>query len=132
MCFRVVEARKKESLLPIIRDWVLPGSSVISDCWSAYKCLEDEGFQHLSVNHSLNFVDPETGAHTNSIEGTWSAIKRDMPRNYDKNHFDSYLGESMWRRLHNHLQTDEAFKEYCQEVVKVYPPSSTDEQGGGR
>lgn len=121
--FRVVPDRSKETLFPIIRDWVLPGTTIISDCWAAYKCLEDEGFQHLSVNHSLTFVDPETGAHTNAIEGTWSGIKKDLPRKHEKNNFDSYLAEYMWRRRHGHLQTDAAFKEYLQDVIKVYPPN---------
>ncbi|GFX71492.1 hypothetical protein TNCV_2694801 [Trichonephila clavipes] len=36
--------------------------------WKAYDCLEDEGFFYLSVNHIMFFKDPETGAHTNSIQ----------------------------------------------------------------
>ncbi|GFY02371.1 putative isxo2-like transposase domain protein [Trichonephila clavipes] len=76
--FRVVPNRTKEELLSVIKEWLVPGSVIISDCWKAYNCLSHEGYQHLRVNHSLTFKDPETGAHTNSIEGTWSAIKRSL------------------------------------------------------
>ena len=34
----------------------------MSDMWKAYDCLQDEGYNHLTVNHSLNFIDPDTGA----------------------------------------------------------------------
>jgi len=37
--------------------------------------LKDEGYVHLKVNHSINFVDPETGANTNKIESSWRAAK---------------------------------------------------------
>ena len=52
----------------------------MSDKWKAYDCLQDEGYQHLPVKHSLNFVDPDTGAHTQGIENTWWGVKRGMPR----------------------------------------------------
>ena len=68
-CFLVpVERRDKEILLPIIRAQILPGARVMSDMWKAYYCLQDEGYHHLTVNHRLNFVDPDTRAHTQSIE----------------------------------------------------------------
>ena len=44
-----------------------------------YDCLKDEGYEHLTVNHSLNFVDPDTGAHTQGIENTWWGVKRSYP-----------------------------------------------------
>jgi transposase-like protein len=70
-----VENRSKDVLLCIIKHFILEGTTVISDCWKAYDCLEDEGYQHLAVNHSLTFKDPETGAHTNNIEGSWRHAK---------------------------------------------------------
>ena len=34
---------------------------------------------HKTVNHSKQFKDPVTGVHSNTIEGNWSAIKRQTP-----------------------------------------------------
>ncbi|KFM77105.1 hypothetical protein X975_21447, partial [Stegodyphus mimosarum] len=39
----------------------------------------DEGFEHLKVNHSLTFVDPDSGCHTNTIESTWRHVKASLP-----------------------------------------------------
>ena len=73
-----VAHRDAATLLPIIANHVKPGSIVYSDEWSAYN-------QHCTVNyctlysepqHSLYFVDPATGAHTQGVEGMWSACKR--------------------------------------------------------
>ncbi|GFT22727.1 mitotic-spindle organizing protein 2A [Trichonephila clavipes] len=99
--------------LSVIKEWVVPGSVIISDCWRAYNCLSHEGYQHLRVNHSLTFKDPETGTHTNSIEGTWSAIKRSL-RNHAahvEGQFDHYLAEYMWRRRRGHSLDDDIFRE---------------------
>ena len=74
-CFLVpVERRDKDTLLPIIRAQILPGTCVMSDMWKTYDCLRDEGYNHLTVKHSLNFVDLDTGSHTQCIENTWWEI----------------------------------------------------------
>lgn len=58
-----VPDRTEKTLLQIIKEWILPGTIVMSDCWKSYNCLNSEGFQHLTVNHSMNFVDPDTGKY---------------------------------------------------------------------
>ncbi|GFT20491.1 DDE_Tnp_IS1595 domain-containing protein [Trichonephila clavipes] len=125
--FRVVESRTKEELLKVIHEWILPGTTIISDCWKAYDCLSDEGYVHLRVNHSLNFVDPKTGAHTNSIEGTCSAIKKGLHKAHVKGQFDSYLAEYMWRRSNGHELVDENFHKFLASIARVYPPTDHDE-----
>lgn len=75
-CFFIpVADRTKETLLAIIKEWIHPESTIISDCWKSYDCLESEGFLHLKVNHTYNFVDPDTGANTNLIERQWRDLR---------------------------------------------------------
>ncbi|GFQ70870.1 putative transposase-like protein [Trichonephila clavata] len=126
--FRVVANRTKKELLGVIREWILPGSTIISDCWRSYNCLSDEGYIHLRVNHSLTFKDPETSAHTNSIEGTWSAIKRGLKNHtaHVEGQFDSYLAEYMWRRSNEHKMIDANFEDYIKAIARVYPPHESD------
>jgi hypothetical protein len=70
-----VPDRTADTLVAIIRDWIEPGTAVISDCWGAYHELPNQGYTHHTVNHSINFVDPITGAHTNTTEWTWRHVK---------------------------------------------------------
>ena len=76
----VVDDRSAATLIPIIQRYILPGTLIISDEWQAYSSLSSLGYQHQTVNHSQNFVDPGTDAHTNSVEGYWSCVKRQMRR----------------------------------------------------
>ena len=69
----------RQTLEPLTLEHVAPGSTIITDCWKAYDNLGAEGFQHLTVNHSYNFVDPTTGAHSNSVENLWWQIKPQLP-----------------------------------------------------
>ena len=117
-CFLVpVERRDRDTLLPIIRAQILPGTRVMSDLWKSYDCLQNEGYQHLTVNHCLNFVDPDTGAHTQGIENTWWGVKRSMPRTgTSKDLFDSYLQEWLWRQ---HYKSD-PFGNIIEHIADLY------------
>jgi len=70
-----VPDRTSDTLMSIIRDWIEPGTTVISDSWAAYRNLDQQGYTHRTVNHSIHFVDPNTGTHTNTIESTWRSVK---------------------------------------------------------
>ena len=95
-----VESRDADTLLPIIVSTTVPGSTVFSDMWKAYNQLSAIGYTHQTVNHKVNFVDPQTGVHTNRVEGMWGLIKRWMRRK-DCRHrstFDAHLHEWAFRQ----------------------------------
>ena len=70
-----VPDRTADTLAAIIREWVEPSTTAISDCWGAYRDLDSLGYTHRTVNHSLYFADLDTGDHTNTIESTWHRFK---------------------------------------------------------
>ena len=98
----VVPDRSKETLLPIIQQYIRPGTTVISDECRVYLDIPTLGFTHQTVNHSKNFIDPSTGAHSQSVEGHWSCTKCMMRKqgviNTTSSVFPSYLLEFLWRR----------------------------------
>ncbi|KAH8036231.1 hypothetical protein HPB51_020902 [Rhipicephalus microplus] len=71
-----VDKRDAATLGSLIAKHILPGTTVYSDEWAAYQCiprLVDANGTPLNldwrtVNHSVNFVGPTTGANTQRIE----------------------------------------------------------------
>ena len=119
--FRTVEHRDAETLLPILKEFVLPGTTIISDCWKAYCSLESEGYIHLTVNHSKEFVNKETGACTNTIESTWHAVKNSLPRyGTVKSLYESYFVEYCVRKQYLN-NSDDKFKAFLDLIKTVYP-----------
>ena len=117
-----VEDRTSETLLQVIKDFIASGTTVISDCWRAYDCLEQEGYKHLTVNHSVNFVDPVTRAHTNTIERLWRDTKNLVPKyGRRKAHFVGYLAVAYFK-----LQVKESkhrLHEFAKAAAQLYPPT---------
>jgi len=91
--------RDAETLLAIIGRHVEAGTTVMTDCWKSYTGLTAQGFNHLTVNHSCHFVDPDTWANTQKIESTWRALKRRICRGgVPKETLGSHLCEYLWQR----------------------------------
>ena len=98
-CFLVeVQQRDADTLLPLIAQYIRPGSIVYSNEWSSYNQLS--ATTGLTVSHSLHFVDPISGAHTQGVEAMWSSCKRMLreERTMHSKLFVTYLPEFMWRR----------------------------------
>ena len=69
-------------------------SSVTAGCQAG---LSKEGFKHMTVNHSLCFIDP-TGAHTNTIDSTWKHVKATLSPYNRQSDYVVYLSEYMFRQ----------------------------------
>ncbi|XP_069702575.1 uncharacterized protein [Periplaneta americana] len=52
-----VKKRNVDTLRQIITDWILPQTTIVSDCWKVYNAVQDKGFLNLRMNHSVEFVD---------------------------------------------------------------------------
>ena len=124
-----VHNRRRTTLVPILDSHVANGSILCSDKWSAYKDLEEhlrvEDSQHYTVNHSKNFVDPETGAYTQTVEGMWRHIKAFLP-DFGKQpqYLDSYLGTFMWLRYAKQRKLD-PFIFFLECAAEMNPPFRT-------
>ena len=69
-----VPDRTADTLMTVINAWIEPGTTIISDCWSAYRNLGAQGYTHRTVNHTIAFINEE-GDHTNTIESKWGHVK---------------------------------------------------------
>lgn len=119
-----VPDRTAATLKQCIKDTILPKTTVISDLWKAYEGLdrdEDMQYVHLTVNHSQNFIDPISGAYTQTIESVWAAAKRRNKKECgtSRSLLDSYLCEFMYRQRYREV---DLFQQIFTDIVAFWPP----------
>ena len=108
--------RGEGTLLVIIERWVEKGTIIVTDCFRSYTHLNEHGYHHATVNHSENFVDPSTSAHTQRIEGMWhwvraQALPRCGTRWID---LDLYLSAFLYRKLYGG-----GYVQFLQELASI-------------
>lgn len=78
----LVENRKADTLLDVIKQCILPGTTIMSDEWASYRKLHTDIelsklYKHSTINHKKYFVDPnDRSINTQKIERLWRSIKR--------------------------------------------------------
>ena len=96
----VVENTRKDTLQPIISQFVEGGSMVFTDELNAYNGLDKLGYDHKICNHgSLQYV-VDGKIYTNNIEGFWSHFRRMITgcyHNISDEHLQSYIDEAVYR-----------------------------------
>ena len=107
----VTKDTKKRTLMPLIREKVLPETMVYTDEYRPYEDLSKEGYIHERVPHAEK-VYVVGNVHTNTIEGFWSLLKRGISGVYhavSEKHLQRYLNEYAFR--YNHRDDAEALYE---------------------
>lgn len=95
----VVGKTDKDTLQPVIQQFVEEGSRVITDELNAYNGLAELGYEHAVVKHGAEEY-ANGDIFTNSIEGFWSHFRRMIVGCYhdvSDEHLQSYIDEAVYR-----------------------------------
>ena len=88
-----------------------------------FEIVEDRSAE--TVNHSEEFVNSETGAHTQTIESTWHALKSHLPKSgSQKQLYEGYFWEYVIRKKYLNSSTDK-FIEFLSLIKRVYTQKSS-------
>jgi transposase len=97
---RVIPDATKDSILPVVGEVLHPRTMIYSDDSATLEQVRWMGQSHklATVNHSERYVDGY--AHTNTIDGFWSFVKRGITGVYYQvglDYLQSYLNEYAFR-----------------------------------
>ena len=109
--------RDAATLTALIKKHVEPETVIMSDCWRGYTRLDDEGYEHLTVNHSQHFIDPVSGANTQRIESSWRALKRRLSRGgIRKDEYGLHFAEYLWFQKY----CENSFLNFVSHIAEIY------------
>ncbi|KAL1463659.1 hypothetical protein WDU94_015393 [Cyamophila willieti] len=110
--------KSKEIILQIIREKILPGTSIISDMWHAgepQSFLGDPDFKQLKSKHNLKYVVP----HKEPYNFNWHEVHSGKPRfGSRKVHREEYIAEYLFKEKYQHL---ERVHEYLIAAANMFP-----------
>lgn len=122
--FEYVKTRDAETLFNILKKYVSPNATIITDCWKGYIGLDTYFRRHQTVNHSKNFISPETGAHTQSIENQWHLIKKRIHAQHayisENDKLSLCLSEYIYRYHYRNIKNNGLCVQFMSDVCKTF------------
>ena len=87
--------------------------------------MHREGYVHKTVNHSRRgvgrFKDPITGAHINTIEGSWKHLKYELTdAGYRQDDLAMHMCAYLWHR-EVCQQNKDPFLQMMEDIKSLYP-----------
>jgi ISXO2-like transposase domain len=106
----------------IVRESVLPGTTISTDEFSGYYGLKDD-YVHNVINHLEKYV--RGNVHTNGLENFWSLLKRGLGGTYvavEPFHLFRYVDEQAFRfnnraTKDNPMNDSDRFSLLCEQIV---------------
>ncbi|KAF4531419.1 hypothetical protein B566_EDAN017272 [Ephemera danica] len=120
---KVLKKRDAETVIPIIKECVLPGSKVYSDLSPVYKTLPRHGYKHLTVTSLKKSGNIKSGATiTNMAKGYWALCKKKLTAwaVLDSKNFDRHLDVLMWRDIYGKEEVKDTFKNILDHIRSRY------------
>jgi transposase len=116
---KTAEHVSAETLLPFVKEYVMPESTVFTDEHAGYNDVESIGYGHKRVHHSAK-VYVIGDAYTNTMEGFWSLVKRGIGGVYHQvssKYLQHYFDEYSFRYNHRNDVTP-MFRSFLTQVKK--------------
>jgi transposase-like protein len=116
---KTAENVRAETLLPFIREHVMPESTIFTDEHAGYGEVESSGYGHKRVHHSAK-VYVIGDAHTNTMEGFWSLVKRGIGgvyHNVSAKYLQTYFDEYSFR-YNRRNDTQPMFRSFLSQIQK--------------
>jgi hypothetical protein len=118
----VIGDRKYPAVHGAVRDFVEPGSQIMTDEFTGYFGLESE-YQRQFVNHLEKYVDGQV--HVQGVENFWSLLKRGLGGTYvavEPFHLFRYVDEQAFRfnnraTRDNPMKDADRFSLLCSQIV---------------
>ena len=95
----VISDTASTTLQAVVRANVAPGANIYTDEAAGYRGLQGT-YHHHTVNHGAGEYVKHYHAHTNTIEGAWAQLKRQIIGVHhwvSPKHLDRYVGEMTFR-----------------------------------
>jgi transposase len=116
---KTAEHVSAETLLPFVREHVMPESTIFTDEHAGYGEVGQSGYAHRRVHHSAK-VYVIGDAHTNTMEGFWSLVKRGIGgvyHNVSAKYLQTYFDEYSFR-YNRRNDTQPMFVSFLSQVQK--------------
>ena len=118
-----VENTQGATLMPIVSQFVESGSTTYTDEASIYHKLDENGYNHVFVNHSQREYVRAKDIHTNGIEGFWAHFKRVIFSTYhcvSKDYVQRYIDEQVYRWNTRKEDASYRFEDMFKKAVKSF------------
>ena len=115
-----VYRRDKDTLVNLIKHFILPGTRVSIDGWKSHSILVKEGYIHDLRNHSIEFLTNED----NTSERVWETLKGTIKRQGRPDVCeDTYIFQYLYLnqlKLRNYRYPSEQLPVFLRDISKVY------------